>query len=113
MIQSSTMNRTLRGLSFHNSPPLAYQQFVDDNILFGHSSIQEAPTNLSILQTFEEASRTTLNLEKSQIFFFNNQDADKRNITRILRFSISSLPSKYLGTPLFTFPLSTTLRERF
>ena len=66
MIQSALAACSLKGLSLHNAPPLAYQQFVDDNLLFGHSSIHESPTIHSILQTFEDALGTTLNMEKSQ-----------------------------------------------
>ena len=75
MIQSAIATRTLRGISLHNVPPLAYQKFLDDNLLFGHSYVQESHTIHSILHTFEEASGTSLNLEKSQIFFFNTEVA--------------------------------------
>ena len=81
MIQSATATHTLRGISLHNAPPLAYQQFLDDNLLFGHSYVQESRTIHSILHIFEEAFGTTLNLEKSQIFFFNTGVATQRNIT--------------------------------
>ena len=73
MFQLATTKCTLRGLSLHNAPPLAYQHFLDNNLLFGHSSVQEARIIHSILQTFEEASWTMLNLEKYQIFFFNTR----------------------------------------
>ena len=53
MIQSAMADRTLRGLSLYNAPPLSYQQFVDDNLLFGISSVEEARTIHSILKTFE------------------------------------------------------------
>ena len=36
-----------------------------------------------------------------QIFFFNTDVITKRNVSRILRFTISTLPSKYLGATLF------------
>ena len=75
MFQSALAEHSLRGLSLHNAPPLAYQQFMDDNILFGHSSVHEARKIHSILHTFEEALGTSLNLEKSQIFFFNTSMA--------------------------------------
>ena len=105
MIQSTLFVHSLKGLSLHNGPPIAYQQFVDDNLLFGHSSVHEARKIHSLLNTFEAASGTSLNLEKSQIFFFNTSKAAQKNISRILRFSISSLPTKYLGAPLFDVSL--------
>jgi hypothetical protein len=41
-------------------------------------------------------------LDKSLIFFFNTPPNTQRNIVRTLGFASSSLPSKYLGTPLIT-----------
>jgi len=100
LIQANLHDSKLKGLSFHESPPMAYQQFVDDNLLFGHPSVHEARSIKRILKTFSEASGTTINLEKSQIYFFNMDVVTKRNIARILGFSTSSLPTKYLGAPL-------------
>ena len=81
MIQSALAARSLKGLSLHNAPPLVYQQFLDDNLLFGHSYVQESRTIHSILHIFEEAFGATLNLEKSQIFFFNTGVVTQTNIT--------------------------------
>ena len=39
MIHSATTMCTLRVLSLNDAPPLSYHQFVDENILFGHSSV--------------------------------------------------------------------------
>lgn len=61
----------LKGLSFHQTPTTSHQQFVDDNMLFGHSSVQEARSLISILETFSKASGALINKSKSQIFFFN------------------------------------------
>jgi hypothetical protein len=77
-----------------------HQQFVDDNLLMGHPSVQEARIFNRILRTFSDASRTTINHDKSHIFFFNTPIITQQNIARILGFSISSLPTKYLGSPL-------------
>lgn len=35
-IRSAQKSLHLKGLSFHNSPAFTHQQFVDDNMLFGH-----------------------------------------------------------------------------
>ena len=65
-------------------------------MLFGHPSVQEASSLKSLLDTFSEASGTTINAGKSQIFFFNTLTLTQRNIARLLGFSIAALPSKYL-----------------
>jgi hypothetical protein len=102
MLKNATSNGTLKGLKLHNSQPLTHQQFVDDNLLLAHPSIQEARTLKLLLDTFSEASGATINLDKSLIFFFNTPPLTQRTISQTLGFSTSSLPSKYLGAPLIT-----------
>ena len=77
--------------------PQTHQQFVDDNMLMGPSSVQEARGIKDYLNTFLEASGLEINKEKSQTYFFNTPRNTKRNTLRILDFSEGSLPSKYLG----------------
>ena len=62
--------------------------------------MQEAHALKSILNLFSEASGTSINAAKSQIYFFNIPAQTQANIARILGFTIASLPAKYLGTPL-------------
>eukprot|EP00253_Pinus_taeda_P031749 PITA_31749 len=95
----------LKGLSLHQTPTTSHQQFVDDNMLFGHSSVQEARSLISILETFSKASGALINKSKSQIFFFNTPPITQRAIVRIIGFSVESLPSKYLGAPLIASAL--------
>eukprot|EP00253_Pinus_taeda_P021219 PITA_21219 len=90
----------LKGLSFHNSPAVTHQQFVDDTMLYGYPSIQEARHLKSLLADFSEASGTSINQSKSQIFFFHTPSVIQSAILRILRFSSTKLPSTYLGAPL-------------
>eukprot|EP00253_Pinus_taeda_P015536 PITA_15536 len=54
----------------------------------------------SLLTLYSDASGTSINASKSQLFFFNTPPSTQRNISRILGFTISHLPSKYLGAPL-------------
>eukprot|EP00253_Pinus_taeda_P036190 PITA_36190 len=88
------------GINLHQAPTISHQQFVDDNMIFGHSSVQEARTLNSQLDNFSKASGALINKVKSQIFFFNTHPTTQRAIARILGFSIATLPSKYLGAPL-------------
>lgn len=74
-------------------------------MLFGHPSVQEARALKSILTDFLEASGALINKVKSQIFFFNTSTTTQRKVSHILGFSIATLPSKYLGAPLFSMAL--------
>lgn len=100
LIHHVSSSDSIKGISLHDNSLITHQQFIDDNFIFGHLSIQEAQAFKSLLNTFSGASGTTINSDKSQIFFFNSPSISQHNITIILGFSIDVLPSKYLGDPL-------------
>eukprot|EP00253_Pinus_taeda_P003713 PITA_03713 len=104
-IKAAISAGNLKGISIHQAPTSSHQQFVDDNMIFGHSSVQEARSLNSILDTFSKASGALINKVKSQIFFFNTPPITQRAIAYIIGFSVSSLPSKYLGAPLIASAL--------
>eukprot|EP00253_Pinus_taeda_P014925 PITA_14925 len=104
-IKSAIASCCFKGLSFNNFPSFSHQQFVDDNMLFGHPSVQEARLFKDILSNFSDASGALINQVKSQILFFNTPVSTQRSIARILGFTIASLPSKYLGTPMIASAL--------
>eukprot|EP00253_Pinus_taeda_P021003 PITA_21003 len=104
-IKSTLHSQRLKGLSFLNSPTYSHQQFVDDNMLFGHPSVQEARLLKALLSDFFEASGANINRIKSQILFFNTVVPTQNAIAYILGFNIASLPSKYLGAPLMALAL--------
>jgi hypothetical protein len=100
-IQAVVANKTIKGLPLHGiNPPISHNQFVDDTLMMGSPTVQEAHTFLSIIHTFCEASGMDINKDKSQIFFFNTPLSIQLHISDILGFTRSSLPSKYLGIPL-------------
>jgi hypothetical protein len=71
-LSASIANGTLQGLSIHGLQPTAsHNQFVDDTLLLNTPTAREAAKLRTILSDFSEASGTTFNLEKSQLFFFN------------------------------------------
>jgi hypothetical protein len=71
-IKASIQNGFLQGLHLHGLQPIAsHSQFVDDTMLLNTPTAQEANKLRSILNDFSEASGTTFNLVKSQLFFFN------------------------------------------
>jgi len=100
-IRAFHQNQAIRGIKlFQDLEAQTHQQFVDDTMLMGHASVQEAKAIKAVLHLFSQASGLDINVDKSQIFFFNTPGITKRNILRILGFQGSSLPSKYLGAPL-------------
>eukprot|EP00253_Pinus_taeda_P022984 PITA_22984 len=105
IIKSANVSRRLKGLSFNNSPSYTHQQFVDDNMLYGHPSVQEARLFRDILSSFSDASGALINRVKSQNFFFNTPMSTQISIACILGLTIANLPSKYLGAPLIASAL--------
>jgi len=105
-----------KGISFTNTLAYTHQQFVDDNMLFGHHWVQEALKFRSLLNEFSKASGCNINNVKSQIFFFHSPTCNQSFIAHILGFSITSLPSKYLGSPMndsiFKHSSSQVLQEK-
>jgi hypothetical protein len=100
-IKASIQNGSLQGLHLHGLQPTAsHSQFVDDTMLLNTPTTQEANKLRSILNDFSEASRTTFNLDKSQLFFFNTPEAIQHHISQLMNIPICSLPSQYLGLPL-------------
>eukprot|EP00253_Pinus_taeda_P031270 PITA_31270 len=117
IIKSAALTHNLKGLSFNNSPAFTHQQFVDDNMIFGHPSVQEARLLKDLLSTFSDATGALINRVKSQMFFFNTRVATQNSIAQILGFTIAKLPSKYLGAPMIVSALKhaswTDLLDKF
>ena len=71
-ISASLHENKLFGLQPHAfAPPTTHQQFVDDTLLMGLPSINEATSFMSILMDFSATSGTSINPLKSKLFFFN------------------------------------------
>ena len=72
LIKAQARHGRIRELSFHEDmDKQRHQQFVDDMMLMGHPSVQEAWAFKTSLTTFVKVSGLAINSEKSQIFFFN------------------------------------------
>ena len=101
MLKNLRMQNKIRGLTIAEDLELQnHQQFVDDTMLMGPSTVKEAHEIKEGLDTFLVASGLEINKTKSQEYFFNTPRITRRNILRILGFSEGGLPSKYLGAPL-------------
>ena len=87
LLKNRRVENKICGLSLtEGMDPQTHQQFVDDNMPMGPSSVHEAKGNKDCLNTFLEASGLEINKEKSQTYFFNTPRITKRNILRILEF---------------------------
>eukprot|EP00253_Pinus_taeda_P025841 PITA_25841 len=64
-INSVILSRNLKGISFHQDLVVSHQQLVDDNMLFGHPSVQEARSFNALLDNFSMASGALINKVKS------------------------------------------------
>eukprot|EP00253_Pinus_taeda_P032778 PITA_32778 len=64
-LKAAIQSLNLKGINLHDAPTVSHQQFVDDNMIFGHSSVQEARSLNSLLNTFSAASGACINRVKS------------------------------------------------
>lgn len=79
----------------------SHQQFIDDTILLGSSTIREGRTLKNALNLISKASGQMINWNKSSLLFFNTPEIKKRRIAHILGCDIGSFPSTYLGLHLY------------
>ncbi|XP_059066322.1 uncharacterized protein LOC131857643 [Cryptomeria japonica] len=81
--------------------PVTHQQFADDTLLCGQSSLQEARVMRKTLDIFCKASGQQVNWSKSEAIFFNTEIGRQQAISNILGVRMGTLRGKFLGTPLF------------
>ena len=91
----------IHGLSIcQGAPNISNLLFADDSLLFCRATKNEVETILEILQTYANASRQYINLEKSSVYFSSNTSADqKQDIKRMLGVQEVSRFDSYLGLP--------------
>ena len=87
LIQTHAIGGEIRGLSLHEGmEKQTHQQFMDDTILMGHPSVQEACAFKKSLTLFAKAYGLAINSKKYQVFFLNMAPIIQRNIVKILGF---------------------------
>jgi len=91
---------------YASTPHSMHKKIVDDTLLIGLPTAKEASSFKTIMSDFSVAFDTSINQDKSKLFFFNTPMPIQRNITRILDFPISTLTYKYLGVTLPDRPLA-------
>lgn len=76
--------------------------FVDDTLLFGSASINEAKKVKKVLDVYTHAFCQRINSQKSKVYTFHMDPNLSDKIVNVLGFSRDDLPSTYLGIPFFT-----------
>jgi len=81
-IKASIKDGSIQSLPLHDLQLVAsHSQFVNDTLLMNTPTAQEAIKLKTILSDFSEASGTTFNLDKSQLFFFNTPPVVQQHIS--------------------------------
>lgn len=112
-INKARYEKTIKGIRITSDlDPTTHQQFVDDTMLYGQSTIEEEDAYKTILIQYTSASSQEINLEKLEIVFFNTNQNLEQQICQILYFKRGSLPCKYLGIPLDKGTHSTKLWDQ-
>lgn len=79
-------------------PQISHLLFADDNLLFTRANSNEAEIILSILSTYQRASRQMVNMEKSECSFSQNLLAkDKNLICNRMALKTKQTQGRYLG----------------
>ena len=93
LIKTQAENRELRAIQIHEGMDAqTHHQFVDDTMLMGNPSVQEAQNFKNSLNLFSMAFVLVINPNKLQVFFLNTTPIVQRNIIRILGFSHGVIP---------------------
>lgn len=69
-------------------------------MLYRHATLKEARKIMEILIDFTSASRTEINKENSDIYFFNTPTPSQSFLEKSMGFRIGNFPTKYLGIQL-------------
>jgi hypothetical protein len=64
--------------------PISHNQFVDDTMTMGSTTIKEAYTIQKTMDEFFEVSSISINLGKYQVLFFNTPEAIQVNLSNLL-----------------------------
>ena len=95
------VERKLKGvLVTKNVPNITHQQYADDTILPGESSIEEAIAVKNIIDDYMSASGQKVNNTKSEILFMNTDEKLEFQICSIMGYKKGEFPCKYLGIEL-------------
>ncbi|XP_057871094.2 uncharacterized protein LOC131077585 [Cryptomeria japonica] len=98
LIKSKQSVSHWEGIQVHRLiEPITHSQFADDTILFGEATMKEAKGIKEVLDKYSKLLDQVMNMDKSQIFFFNTERLLQNCISHLLGLKIADLPLKYLG----------------
>ena len=80
---------------------ITHSLFVDDTLLFGSSTYQEAQSMKKFIDLYTQVSGQCINATKSKIYVFNTSQLVSQRIIYLLSFPHDHLPSTYLHVPFF------------
>lgn len=100
-VSDAYLKKKISGITVtRNLPNITHQQYADDTIFPGKSSVHEALGFKNILQAYMDASGQKVNNEKSEIYFLNTNPKVENQICGIMGFKKGLFPCKYLGISL-------------
>ena len=85
---------------------LSHICFANDIFIFAEANVTSVEIIMDELEKFEAFYGMQVNKQKSDVFFVGVNDNVKATILNMTRFSMGSLPVKYLGVPLISTKLS-------
>ena len=101
LLKKAKSEGRIKGVSIcRGAPKVTNLMFADDSLLFCQATRDEGETIAKILQTYERASRQSINLEKSSVYFSNNtSERQKGQILEVLGVQEVDRFESYLGLP--------------
>ena len=101
LLKKAESEGRIKGVSIcRGAPKVTNLMFADDSLLFCQATPDEGETIAKILQTCERASRQSINLEKSLVYFSSNtSERQKGQILEVLGVKEVDRFESYLGLP--------------
>ena len=101
LLKKAKSEGRIKGVSIcRGAPKVTNLMFADDSLLFCQATRDEGETIAKILQTYERASRQSINLEKSSVYFSSNtSERQKGQILEVLGVKEVDRFESYLGLP--------------
>ncbi|XP_057850689.1 uncharacterized protein LOC131061171 [Cryptomeria japonica] len=108
LIGNLVENGEFRGLKPSSADQVcSHQQFVDDSIIMGNSSVKDSRSLKKALDRYGSATGQLINWSNSFVYFINTPERRQTKISAILGSQIGNLPASYLGLSLFQVPPDT------
>lgn len=101
MANEAISNILIKGLGPSNESRVTLIQFADDTFFFCEARKKDIRNLKFLWQLFEWASRMKVNREKLELYYIGQIEGKAIRLANLLECRVGSLPTKYLGLPLF------------